>query len=108
MGKHYILNLYGCEFSVLDDLKFLLDLLVDSAILCGATILQKSYHKFRPQGVTILLLLAESHISIHTVPEKGEAYVDVFTCSETDPIIGCHNIIKNLRPKTHNLEFVPR
>ena len=70
MGKHYVLNLYGVDFSLLDDLEFLLQLLTDAAIVSDATILDRSYHKFQPQGVTIILLLAESHISIHTVPEK--------------------------------------
>jgi len=108
MGRHYVLNLYGCEFKVLDDLEFLLRVLIDAALICGATILDKSYHKFTPQGVTAILLLAESHISIHTVPEKGEAYADVFTCSEKDPVIGCHKIIDELKPESYNLELISR
>jgi S-adenosylmethionine decarboxylase len=108
MGTHYILNLYGCKFEDLDNLDFLLHLLIDAALLCGATILDKSYHKFHPQGVTAILLLAESHISIHTVPENGEAYVDVFTCSEKDPVVGCHKIIQVLNPESYNLELISR
>ncbi|QGT54618.1 S-adenosylmethionine decarboxylase proenzyme [Synechococcus phage B3] len=108
MGKHYLLDLYGCEFEVLDNLEFLLQLLVDSALLCGATILNKCYHKFEPQGVTIILLLAESHISIHTVPEKGEAYVDVYTCSIVDPEISCLKIIDEIKPSRHNLRLFDR
>ena len=108
MGRHYVLNLYGCEFKVLDDLEFLLRVLIDAALICEATILDKSYHKFTPQGVTAILLLAESHISIHTVPEKGEAYADVFTCSKKDPVIGCHKIIEELNPESYNLELISR
>ena len=108
MGKHYLLDLYGCEFGVLDNLEFLIQLLVDSALLCGATILDKSYHKFEPQGVTIILLLAESHISIHTVPEKGEAYVDVYTCSIEDPVISCRKIIEEIKPVKYNLRLFAR
>jgi S-adenosylmethionine decarboxylase len=108
MGQHYILNLYGCKFEVLDNLEFLLRVLIDAALICEATILDKCYHKFQPQGVTAILLLAESHISIHTVPEKGEAYVDVFTCSEKDPVIGCHKIIEELKPESYNLELISR
>lgn len=108
MGKHYILNLYGCEFNVLDDLEFLVQLLVDSALLCGATILERCSYKFQPQGVTAILLLAESHISIHTVPEKGEAYVDFYTCSVVDPIVGCQNVIEKLLPSSHKLELIER
>ncbi len=108
MGKHYILNLYGCKFEDLDNLDLLLHLLIESAIICEATVLDKCYHKFQPQGVTAILLLAESHISIHTVPEKGEAYADVFTCSEKDPVIGCHKIIEVLKPESYDLELISR
>lgn len=108
MGTHYILNLYGCKFEDLDNLDFLLHLLIDAALICEATILDKCYHKFTPQGVTAILLLAESHISIHTVPEKGEAYADVFTCSEKDPVIGCQKIIEALNPESYNLELINR
>lgn len=108
MGKHYVLNLYGVEFSLLDDLEFLLRLLTDAAILCQATILDKCFHKFQPQGVTIILLLAESHISIHTVPEKNEAYADIYTCSSVDPVVGCHKIIEELKPENYDLELISR
>jgi S-adenosylmethionine decarboxylase len=108
MGKHYILNLYGCPFDLLDDLEFLVQLLKESALLCGATILRESSYKFEPQGVTAILLLAESHISIHTVPEKGEAYVDFYTCSVVDPIVGCENVAGKLRPETYKIELINR
>lgn len=108
MGKHYILNLYGCEFKLLDDLDFIIELLCETALICGAKILNTSSHKFSPQGVTAILLLAESHISIHTVPERGEAYADIFTCSETDPVIGCHYMIEKFNPNSHVLKFIER
>lgn len=108
MGTHYVLNLYGVEFGLLDDLEFLLRLLTDAAIICEATILDKCYHKFEPQGVTIILLLAESHISIHTVPEKNEAYADIYTCSKIDPVVGCYKIIEELKPETYDLELITR
>lgn len=51
----------------------------------GATVLDVLRHKFDPQGVSLVLLLAESHLSVHTWPEAGECYVDVFTCGTVDP-----------------------
>ena len=49
----------------------------------GATLCEVMSHRFAPQGVTVLAMLAESHASVHTYPELGTVFVDVFTCGET-------------------------
>jgi S-adenosylmethionine decarboxylase len=108
MGKHYLLNLYGCQFHSLNDLNFITQLLKDAAILCEATILNVATHQFDPYGVTVVLMLAESHISIHTWPDKGTAACDVYTCSQTDPKIGCDFIIEKLKPSNYELTFIQR
>ena len=68
----------------LDDEYIVLSVLTDGAISCGATILGKQSHKFTPQGVTAIIMLAESHISIHTWPENGSYALDAYTCGEMD------------------------
>ena len=78
MGDHYLLNLYGCSYTVLNDEFYLRGLLEDAAICSGATVITNISKQFNPQGVTVLVLLAESHISIHT--RKGTWAVDIFTC----------------------------
>jgi S-adenosylmethionine decarboxylase len=108
MGKHYLLNLYGCPFDKLNDYKFLIDLLEDAASVSGATVVQTIFKKFEPQGVTVLCLLSESHISIHTWPEKGEAAVDIFTCGDCDPKIGCDVIIHQISASNHTLSYIER
>ena len=108
MGKHYLLNLYGCPFDKLNDYKFLIDLLEDAASISRATVVQTIFKKFEPQGVTVLCLLSESHISIHTWPEKGEAAVDVFTCGDCDPKIGCDVIIHQINATNHTLSYIER
>lgn len=108
MGKHYLLNLYDCSLSLLDNEFFLCDLLENAAVACGAQVLQIISHHFQPQGVTAICLLSESHISIHTWPERKEAAVDVFTCGDSNPIIACDIIIEQLQAKIYNLEFVER
>ena len=57
-------------------------MLVDAVDSCGATLICVKTHKFSPQGVTGVAVLAESHISIHTWPELGYAAMDIFTCGE--------------------------
>jgi len=82
LGTHIIAEFFGCE--ELNNLKFVRDSLKEAALVCGATILHEKFHKFSPQGLTGYLLLAESHISIHTWPEHGYAAIDVFTCGLMD------------------------
>jgi len=108
MGKHYLLNLYGCLFDKLNSHEFLIDLLENSAVASGATVVQTIFKKFDPQGVTVLTLLSESHISIHTWPEKGEAAVDIFTCGDCEPKVGCDIIIHQLNATNHTLSYIER
>ena len=108
MGKHYLLNLYGCSFVLLDDQEYLIGLLEAAASSSGATVVNTIFKKFDPQGVTVLTLLSESHISIHTWPEKGEAAVDLFTCGDCDPKIGCDMIIEQLYATNHTLSYIER
>jgi len=80
VGKHCILELYDCDHIKLNDEAFLRTTITVAAKRAGATLLNLITHRFEPQGVTGLALLAESHISIHTWPENGYAAIDVFTC----------------------------
>lgn len=80
VGAHVLADFWGCQFNKLDDAELLMKSLREAAKAANMTILGEEAHKFEPQGFTGMLLLAESHISIHTYPEKGYAAIDVFTC----------------------------
>lgn len=108
MGDHYLLNLYGCSSILLDDEYFLVDLIENAAVVSGANIIQSISKKFYPQGVTAICLLSESHISIHTWPEIGNAAVDVYTCGNCEPKIGCDIIIEQLKATKHELTYIKR
>jgi S-adenosylmethionine decarboxylase len=104
VGKHCILELYACDSSRLDDEAFLRDTITTAAKQAGATLLNLITHRFEPQGVTGLALLAESHISIHTWPESGYAAVDVFTCGDhTMPERACAVLAAELGAGSHKL-----
>ncbi len=104
VGKHCILELYNCNSEKLDDEAFLRTAITTAAKRAGATLLNLITHRFEPQGVTGLALLAESHISIHTWPESGYAAVDVFTCGDhTMPERACHVLSAELGAAHHKL-----
>jgi S-adenosylmethionine decarboxylase len=104
VGKHCILELYGCDSARLNDEAFLRDTITTAAKRAGATLLNLITHAFDPQGVTGLALLAESHISIHTWPESGYAAVDVFTCGDhTMPERACAVLAAELGAAEHKL-----
>ncbi len=81
LGQHLLIELYGCDARILDDLEHIRQALLHVAELVSASIIDVVSHKFEPCGVTVVVAIAESHLSVHTWPEYGYAAVDVFTCS---------------------------
>lgn len=84
LGRHIILEVYGCSYEKLNDLEGLRRVMIEAAKRAGCRIIGVFEHKFTPHGVTIVVAVAESHISIHTWPELGYAAIDVFTCGDAD------------------------
>jgi S-adenosylmethionine decarboxylase len=83
LGRHLLLELKDCNEELLDDLDFIRECLNEAAIRCGAVVVGESFYHFSPHGVSGVVNIAESHISIHTWPEYGYAAADVFTCGDT-------------------------
>jgi S-adenosylmethionine decarboxylase len=85
-GRHVLAEFHGVHAAVLDDVAGLRRALEDALRAAGATVCQVVAQRFVPQGVTVLALLSESHASVHTYPEVGSMFVDVFTCGDqADP-----------------------
>ncbi len=83
-GTHLIIDLWGA--SNLDDVEHVRHTLIRAVDASGATMLHLHLHRFTPEGgVSGIAVLAESHISIHTWPERRYAALDVFMCGDTDP-----------------------
>ncbi|MFH1188611.1 MAG: adenosylmethionine decarboxylase [bacterium] len=99
LGTHIIAEFFGCDH--LNNLPIVKKALIDAAHVCGATILGTHFHTFDPQGLTGYVLLAESHISVHTWPEFGYAAVDVYTCG----LMQTHKAVEHLQ-KVFNAEHV--
>ncbi len=108
-SKHLVLELYECDASKLDDELYVRNAISNAAKISGATILNLMSHQFQPYGVTGLVLLSESHISIHTWPERRYAAVDVFTCGlKMLPEHACEFLCKEFGAKNSSIQKISR
>ncbi len=108
LGRHLLADLYGCQPALLADPQAISAMLLAAAQAGNATVLQQHFHHFGPQqGVTGVLLLMESHISIHTWPEHGYAAIDLFMCGQTEADAALDSLRKALcatREAIHRIE----
>ncbi|RMH41726.1 MAG: adenosylmethionine decarboxylase, partial [Deltaproteobacteria bacterium] len=79
-SRHVLAEYHGCDPAVLDDRGTIEPLMRRAAQAAGATVVGSMFHEFAPQGVSGVVVVEESHLSIHTWPEYGYAAVDFFTC----------------------------
>lgn len=107
-GKHVLGELYGVEPDLLNDVDLLENTLKQGIIDSGATYIGTVSEKFTPHGVTILILIAESHVSIHTYPEHKALFFDAFTCGECDPKVIADLLVKKLNPQQQNVQVLAR
>jgi S-adenosylmethionine decarboxylase proenzyme len=82
LGAQILADLYECDPTVLANKDVVRDAMLEAARRCGATIVAQCFHRFSPHGVSGVVVIAESHLAIHTWPEHGYAAVDLFTCGD--------------------------
>jgi spermidine synthase len=96
LGNHIVVEFFNCNPSLLNDVVYIEDAMLESAEKAEATIINSTFHHFSPFGVSGVVVIQESHLAIHTWPEYGFASVDIFTCGNTvDPWIS-YNTLKDL------------
>jgi S-adenosylmethionine decarboxylase len=109
LGTHLLADLHGVAADLLTDPARLDALLREAALAAGARILHSHFHAFGPgMGVTGVLLLAESHISIHTWPEASFAAADVFMCGDARPQRALEVIEAALGPSARSIRTIAR
>jgi S-adenosylmethionine decarboxylase len=109
LGRHLLVELQDCDKEALDNLDFLREVMLEAAVACGAVVLGDSFHRFSPQGVSGVVVIAESHLSIHTWPEYAYAAVDIFTCGTTvEPRRAAEVLIEKLGSRNPSLTEVLR
>lgn len=86
LGRQILVEFYNCNRDTLNGEDVIREILLEGVRRSGATIVSDTFHTFSPHGVSGVVVIAESHVAIHTWPEHGYAAVDIFTCGETiDP-----------------------
>jgi S-adenosylmethionine decarboxylase proenzyme len=101
LGRHLLLDLGGCEHELLANAETLDRLFCQAVREGGATVVSSHFHQFQPHGVSGVVVLAESHVTVHTWPESGFAAVDIFTCGTSfRPEAIEQAILEALRPGT--------
>ena len=109
IGRHLLLELKNCDKEVLNNLEYLRKSLCETAEQIGATVLHNIFHKFSPQGVSGVVVIAESHLCIHTWPEHGYAAVDIFTCGATiNPSDAIDILVEKLNSGEHSYREIKR
>jgi S-adenosylmethionine decarboxylase proenzyme len=97
-GKHILLDVWGVDAETLNDLEHMQQAMLGAAAAAGATVVDTTFHRFPVQGISGVVVLAESHISVHTFPEHGYAAFDVFTCgSRVDAERACEYLVQAVR-----------
>ncbi len=106
-GYHILLDLWHVEFN--NSIKTLKKIIRQSIQVSGATLLHLHLHRFgKEQGISGVAVLAESHMSVHTWPERGYVAFDIFMCGDTNPQLAAEYLIKTFKPKKEILKKIKR
>jgi S-adenosylmethionine decarboxylase proenzyme len=109
LGRHVLLDLFGCDPALLRDAAFLQDLLERAARAARATVVRSVFHRFSPQGVSGVVVIQESHLTIHTWPERGTASIDIYTSgTAAEPLLAVPVLHEGLRASSQSLQELRR
>lgn len=108
LATHTLIELWGVEEDLLNDPDRLEAALLEAARAARCEVLGSVKHRFQPQGASVVVLVAESHLSIHTWPESSYAAADILTCGSTLPDQGVKSLISGLKPQRSEIRVVDR
>ncbi|NMC62876.1 MAG: S-adenosylmethionine decarboxylase proenzyme [SAR324 cluster bacterium] len=109
LGRHIIAELYDCDRDLINDHDFIEEIMLRAVEQSGATVIRPVFHKFNPHGVSGVVVIAESHFSIHTWPEYGYCALDIFTCGDViNSSVGLSFIRESLKAKNVSVSEMKR
>ncbi len=108
LGTHYLAEFFECDCVKIDDAAFIEKIMIDATKLSGAAMIRPFFHQFSPQGVSGVIVIAESHFAIHTWPEHGYTAVDLFSCSDFDYKAALNHIRITIGARNYTIARVRR
>ncbi len=108
LGRHLLAEFYGCTDGALDDVDRMRDHMLAAVKAVGATVVGEAFHRYEPHGVSGMLLIAESHLTVHSWPESRYVAVDIFTCGGLDPRHGYALLRQLLASETCRMHEIVR
>lgn len=100
LGRQILVEFYDCDSEKINDVSYIESAFLEATRASRATIISHNFHKFSPHGVSGVVVIAESHVTIHSWPEYNYAAVDIFTCGDTiDPWIIQEHLKEALQSK---------
>lgn len=95
LGSQILADMYDCDPAMLDDQEAIQSCMIEAVRRCGGTIVSHCFHRFSPHGISGVVVIAESHLAIHTWPEHGYVALDLFTCGDTLEPEACFSYLKD-------------
>jgi len=108
LGRHILVEYYNCDPELLKNPALIEKEMNQAALKARATIVESNFHHFNPWGVSGAVIVAESHLTIHTWPEYGFASADFFTCGDIDPWKSFEYLEKVLKAEFSESVEIPR
>lgn len=108
LGTHILLELYDCPAELLKQPVDSERILLAAAHKMGATVIEQRFHAFSPFGVSGVVVIAESHLTIHTWPEHRYAAIDVFSCGDLDLAAAVQFLIKAFKAERSEQKIIKR
>lgn len=109
VGRHIVAELWGCNSEYLDDVSIVKEFMTNAARAANATVLNSVFHTFLPHGVSGAVIIAESHLAIHTWSELSLASIDIYTCGDkADPWKAFSYLKEAFQSKKHTVTELKR
>lgn len=109
LGQHYIVEASGCDPEIISSVSMVEDILVKAAELAGVQIWSISFHRFQPHGVSGVVVISESHLSVHTWPEVGYVALDIYTCGkEAKPEVAVEYALEKFKATSVHVTEISR
>ena len=109
LGRHLLIEYYECNAEILNDVALIEEVMTEAACRTGATIVDSIFHLFNPHGISGVVVIAESHMAIHTWPEYAFVAVDLFSCGEgLDPNQAVTYLGERFRARSQKVQEIPR